>query len=540
MQRSGSKATTTASRIKTLVGHAERSAGRAEADALLAAIGLERRDLDDETARLSSRLWHHALVSFASRFGRHALSHVEAAVVDPQNLGVWTAVLREPNPGAGLAAASEQGAAPDRWHTLERGAWSWKGRLADAGEPEAASDGLFTLARAAELRALPMLFGLPPGQISVTQGDGDDLDRAAVFELKWGGPRLGGIPAAPLLGAAVLALVGVASGNPALAAGLCVAGFLLGGGWELSRRRAAAVKAQAIRIAALEREAILRDAQERHDGAPHTGSVVAGRYRLGQPLGAGASGAIYEALRVSDQKPVAIKLLRTAVAHDAVAADRLRREAEALGLAWHPNVVEVYDDGVLADGTSYLVMERLEGTTLAERLQEGPLDAAALTPIVTQACEALTAVHAAGVIHRDLKPSNIFLVKTADATTHIKLLDFGIARIEWAETRLTHMGGALGTPGYMAPEQEEGRELDGRADLFALGVIMYECLAGQRPDRPPPDWRGAMRVFIEEHEAIPQAWWRVISACVAPRADDRPATAKDLAELVKSAASARG
>src|SRR5262249_13792222 len=153
----------------------------------------------------------------------------------------------------------------------------------------------------------------------------------------------------------------------------------------------------------------------------------------------GATGVIYEAVRMFDGQPVAIKLLRVAAAHEAVASDRLRREAEALGLSWHPNVVEVLDHGHLPDGTAYLVMELLTGESLAARLSaKGRLTPRELLPIALQVCDALAAVHAAGVVHRDLKPSNIFLVAERDQAAQaergpdrVKLLDFGIARVEW-------------------------------------------------------------------------------------------------------------
>src|SRR5690606_21624680 len=151
------------------------------------------------------------------------------------------------------------------------------------------------------------------------------------------------------------------------------------------------------RIQPLEPAASLKDARIASTHQFSSGSVIAGQYRLGEQLGTGASGAIWEAERIADGVSVAIKLLRTAVAHDTVAADRLRREAAALGLAWHPNVVEVYEDGVLPDGTSYLVMERLYGESLARRLKKrGPLTPQELLPIVLQVCDALGAVHAAG------------------------------------------------------------------------------------------------------------------------------------------------
>src|SRR6202043_357705 len=199
----------------------------------------------------------------------------------------------------------------------------------------------------------------------------------------------------------------------------------------------------------------------------------------------------------SDGVPIAIKLLRAAAAHEAVASDRLRREAEALGLAWHPNVVEVIDHGHLPDGTAYLVMELLHGESLAARLRtKGRLTPLELLPTAMQVCDALAAVHAAGVVHRDVKPSNIFLAIDRDdpgGAERAKLLDFGIARVEWEETRITNTGGPLGTPGYMSPEQEVGNgEIDGRSDIFSLGAMLFECLVGEPP--PPRSPSGLVRM----------------------------------------------
>ncbi len=199
-------------------------------------------------------------------------------------------------------------------------------------------------------------------------------------------------------------------------------------------------------------------------------------------MGSGASGVVYEAVRTSDNRPVAMKLLLASAAHDSVASDRLRREAEALGLAWHPNVVEVLDQGQLPDGTIYLVMELLEGASLAHRLRrDGAFRPNDLLPVATELAGALEAIHAAGVIHRDLKPENVFLVATPEGGIRPKILDVGIARVEWAETRITLNGVPMGTPGYMAPEQERGAEVDARADIFAFGAMLYECLTGDAP-----------------------------------------------------------
>ncbi len=302
------------------------------------------------------------------------------------------------------------------------------------------------------------------------------------------------------LGAGAIPLIAHvgAFGLYAVVAGVAGAtGALAGVVSARERLRRADNHAQHTRVHALERNLSLRESHEGGVGANLEGSVAAGQYRILRRMGAGATGVIYEAVRISDGQPVAIKLLRVAAAHDAVASDRLRREAEALGLSWHPNVVEVIDHGHLPDGTAYLVMELLPGESLATRLRSrGRLSPRELLPIALQMCDALAAVHAAGVVHRDVKPSNILLAVERDEPSgpeRVKLLDFGIARVEWEETRITNTGGPLGTPGYMSPEQEMGEgEIDGRSDLFSLGAVMFECLVGEPP--PPRSPSGLVRM----------------------------------------------
>jgi serine/threonine protein kinase len=256
-------------------------------------------------------------------------------------------------------------------------------------------------------------------------------------------------------------------------------------------------RAQAIRVRALERSLALRELRD--DQGPLEGSIIAAQYRLVTRMGSGASGVIFEATRIGDDLPVAIKLLRAAAAHDVTASDRLRREAEALGLAWHPNVVELHDHGHLADGTSYLVMELLRGDSLATRIRDrGLMTPEELLPMALDIADALSAIHAAGVVHRDIKPSNVFVVMSDDGTEKVKILDFGIARVEWEEMRITGTGVPLGTPGYMSPEQESGALVDGRSDLYSLGALMYECLFGEPP---PKDESRRFRVSDLDRES---------------------------------------
>ncbi len=571
MQRRGALGNTTTARVKSLLLYVQQQFGPAEADAFLKTTRLDREYIDDETRPLPADVWHSALIAFASRWGKQRLSSTIPFIVHPENLGVWTRVLRgTETPSLAFEQLDQYGGEhvmTESWQTLHTGPGIWRGRIVvhDAAAEEA--DGLCSLARATELCAVPLLFGLPPAKArlisTTTQRDGSVAEE---YEVTYVVPGhlpliLGGL-------SGIVGALGVGwffrSGNFwELAMGPLLAGPLLGFAVLRARRRKTQTCTQLNRIVALERSATLRDARERGAAGFREGVVVAGRYRLGVKLGVGASGTIWEAQRLADGATVAIKLLRAAVAHDTVAADRLRREAQALGLAWHPNVVEVYDDGVLPDGTSYLVMERLFGETLATRLRRRQtLTIEEVLPIALQVCDALEAVHAAGIIHRDLKPSNIFLsidhhlddeeparksLTQLPTRERSKLLDFGVARVEWAETRLTNMEGPLGTPGYMSPEQEQGHEVDGRADIYALGGVIYECLCG----RPPPvtssgGWPSPESIsrlesgVILSAEALPEPWREVIEKAMAYRARDRFADVRSfkhaLAALAGSAA----
>jgi serine/threonine-protein kinase len=550
-QRRRAAGNTTASRVKSLLLHVQARHGQVEADAFLVKIKLDRDYLEDETRSLPVEVWHAALVAFASRWGRDEIPRIVHSVVHPENLGVWTRVLRGAHdPVAAFRQLDHYGGddvLTERWQTVLAESGCWRGRIALRGDLTREGDGLCALARAAELAALPLLFGLEPGEVTPRPNEERTGEVTQVFQVRWREPGIE--PALAAAGGAALAAGAAAFGwgVPLVVGvpGAAVSGVAGAGVGMLvvhERRRRAQAQSQLTRIQALERAAALRDARERGALVLQEGSVIAGQYRLGSKLGVGASGAIWEAERLGDGSVVAIKLLRTAVAHDTLAADRLRREAAALGLAWHPNVVEVYDEGQLADGTSYLVMERLWGESLAAKLKrEGALPPSDLLPIALQVCDALGAVHAAGVVHRDLKPSNIFLahppspppvdelpqsLSKMPGGVRVKLLDFGVARVEWAETRLTNMGSPLGTPGYMSPEQEQGLEIDHRSDVFSFGAVLYECVTGQLPPVRSRDlWEhrdgggesGIQRAF----QNMPDAWRRVLERAMAELPRDR-------------------
>lgn len=547
-RRAGSGGQTTASRIKSLYSYVQSEHGPAEADAFLLRTKLDRDYLSDETRLMPVELWHAALVSFASRWGRETILKTAEHIVDADNLGVWTHVLRgAEDPAQAFKRLDQFGGDQvwtERWRTLHTAPGLWRGGIRIREDAPHERDGLCTLARQAELSAVPRLFGLPLGQVArATDPDARDLSvfevRFQVSSTRW--VVLGGL-AGGLAGLGAMALTpGGIDGVIELVAGFGagVAGPLI---YAQERRRKAQTRSQLVRIHTLERAATLRERRERGSAGFQEGLVLAGQYRLTEKVGSGANGTIWEAERLADGELVAVKMLRAAVAHDAYAADRLRREAAALGLAWHPNVVEVYEDGHLPDGTSYLVMERLHGESLAERLRRvGALTPEELIPIALQLCDALGAVHAAGIVHRDVKPSNIFLAQDADGQgMRVKVLDFGIARVEWAETRLTNQNAPLGTPGYMSPEQEQGQEIDHRSDLFGMGSVLYESLTGSAPPfRASELWEqsndptaqaesGVQRAL----QSIPSDFRAVIERAMAPLPRDRYADARALREAL--------
>ena len=551
---------------RTLV--AEKGAG--VADAWLRSIRMVRADFTDETRTVPLSALHRALVAFAEVASRDAIPRAWKYLVAPDSLGVWVRVLRgttEPAEAfARLDAADSQYGRTTRWETTATRRGWWRGRVTVAHDPGLEADGLLRLARLAELAAVPALFGypgataravtrrLPPSPARVKSNPPPDLSgMVQEYEVVWSVPDalssgvVGGLVG---LGAGAIPLVAHvgAFGLYALVAGVAGAtGTLAGIVSARERLRRADNHAQQTRVHALERNLSLRESHEGGVGARLEGSVAAGQYRILRRMGAGATGVIYEAVRISDGQRVAIKLLRVAAAHDAVASDRLRREAEALGLSWHPNVVEVIDHGHLPDGTAYLVMELLPGESLATRLRNrGRLTPRDLLPISLQMCDALAAVHAAGVVHRDVKPSNILLAVDRDdpaGPERVKLLDFGIARVEWEETRITNTGGPLGTPGYMSPEQETGEgEIDGRSNLFSLGAVLYECLVGEPP--PPRNPSGLVRMEASSPRLdsgtqraaafLPPNWRAVIDKAMAPSPVDRYSDARAFAQALRA------
>ncbi len=220
---------------------------------------------------------------------------------------------------------------------------------------------------------------------------------------------------------------------------------------------------------------------------PLLNRVIAGNFRIERLLGAGAMGNVYKAEQLSLGKAVAIKVLHVHLMGDEKLVMRFKREAKSASLLNHPNSIQIIDSGQDKDGTLYIAMELLAGRDLAHVIRDDfPLSLPRIVRIMSQVLSALDEAHAQGVIHRDLKPSNIMLIERRGERDFVKVCDFGIAKAainekDDRENMLTIQGLVCGTPEYMAPEQARGEVLDGRADLYAAAVILFQMVTGDIP-----------------------------------------------------------
>jgi serine/threonine protein kinase len=282
---------------------------------------------------------------------------------------------------------------------------------------------------------------------------------------------------------------------------------------------------------------------------PYLGTTLQGQFHLVEAIGSGAMGTVYRAWQSGMERAVAVKLLRTDLLADDELRRRFVREGRAAARLNHPNIVSVHVVGETDAGVPYLVMEHLGGATLDQLLDAEPrLPPERAVSIARQVACALSEAHAAGIVHRDLKPGNVVLLERRGAGELVKIFDFGIAKIADAALldgdvgRLTRDGAIFGTPHYIAPEQAQGGALDGRADLYSLGILLYRMLSGQLPfdgnavavllahiGRPPPD-------LAEVAPDVDPALAALVMRCLAKDPDRRFASAEAFIEALDDVA----
>ncbi|HTJ42643.1 MAG TPA: serine/threonine-protein kinase [Kofleriaceae bacterium] len=274
-----------------------------------------------------------------------------------------------------------------------------------------------------------------------------------------------------------------------------------------------------------------------------------GSYVVSRKLGEGGMGAVYELVHPTIGKRQALKVLHAEYAKKSAIVDRFFAEAKSVVTIGHPNIVDITDFATLEDGTAYIVMEFLEGQSLAGYVkQRGPMQPEELAAIVLPICDALAAAHSHGIVHRDLKPENVHLIPRPDNPRYVKVLDFGIAKLAPSDANagvpMTKTGQVMGTPMYMSPEQAMGRtrEVDHRTDVYALGIMMYQLLTGEVPfqaesfgdlmlmhlSSPPPP------LSLRRPDLAP-AWDAIIQRALAKSRDERFASMQEVAGAIRAA-----
>jgi serine/threonine protein kinase len=270
------------------------------------------------------------------------------------------------------------------------------------------------------------------------------------------------------------------------------------------------------------------------------GTTLDDRFRIDSAIGQGAMGTVFAATQLSVNRRVAVKVLREQISE--TSKKRFMREARAISSLNHPNIVQLVDFGEReVDGLLYLVMEYVEGLRMSRLNKKGRLHPNLIIELVAQICSALAEAHSHGIVHRDLKPSNILLVITADGSVQLKVLDFGVAHTYEDAAELTATGVLCGTPAYMAPEQARGKNVSPSVDLYALGVNMYQMLAGFRPFRGATPVEVAMkqiqatppslRQFVRQN-LMPEPLVELTARLMAKEPELRPRTASEVRQRV--------
>jgi serine/threonine protein kinase len=279
-----------------------------------------------------------------------------------------------------------------------------------------------------------------------------------------------------------------------------------------------------------------------------SGVLIDGRYRVQRLIGRGGIGLVYLCHHEVLEKPVAMKVLRPEYAEQPEVLQRFVNEARAASAIKSPHIVNTLDVGSLPSGAPYFIMEYVDAETLAARLQrEHALPLAEAVDVARQMADGLAAAHGAGIVHRDLKPENVFVAREPDGSLLVKIFDFGVAKVTRAKARLTHVGAIFGTPSYMSPEQARGQAVDPRTDVYAIGIMLFEMIAGQLPfDGDDPLTVMSQHVDAEipplkQTQAggeVPSALENVVRRCLQKDREDRYASVVELERELSQVAAA--
>jgi serine/threonine-protein kinase len=287
---------------------------------------------------------------------------------------------------------------------------------------------------------------------------------------------------------------------------------------------------------------------------PLVGQTIAGKYKVVRLLGEGGMGCVYQGEQMlgGTTRKVAIKTLHKHLSHDESIKARFQREVGTVAALEHPNTIQVFDFGSTDDGTLYIVMEFVQGRSVADVLEkDGPMQPDRVLHIMRQVCGSLEEAHGHGIVHRDLKPDNVILAERAGQKDWVEVLDFGIAKRSSEhdpnEAKLTQQGMVLGTPPYMSPEQFTGLPVDQRTDIYALGVMAYEMLTGRLPWVANTAWEWASKHMTEaptplERQPlgpnVPEPMRAAITRALAKNKDERFSSVKDFFEAFSGSAAA--
>lgn len=269
------------------------------------------------------------------------------------------------------------------------------------------------------------------------------------------------------------------------------------------------------------------------------GQVLQDRYKVIDKVASGGMGVVYRGERLEIHRPVAIKFVHAWAAAEPQMRKRFEIEVRAMGRIHHPCCVSITDFGV-HDGAPYVVMDFVDGHTLAELIEDGPLPVARALEIADKILAGLAHAHDKGVVHRDIKPKNIMVRASEGFGDEVRILDFGLAKLREQTTGLT-VGMAIGTPSYMAPEQTLGQAVDARTDVYTVGLVLYEMLAGETPFWSD-ETHELMRMQREDEpapiEGLAPSLWNVVARALAKSPDDRYASAAELAAALRKAGNA--